>query len=39
MSKEIIERQIGGKLYDEKGEFGAKFIIELPMINEVSKRA
>jgi len=31
MSKEMVERQMGGKLYDEKGEFGARFIIELPL--------
>jgi len=34
MSKEIIGRQMGGKLYDEKGESGAKFIIELPIKND-----
>ena len=32
MSKEIIERQMHGKLYDEQGEFGARFVIELPFV-------
>ena len=32
MSKEIIERQMHGKLYDEQGEFGARFVIELPLV-------
>ncbi len=32
MSKEMIERQMGGKLHDEKGELRAKFIIELPLV-------
>lgn len=31
MSKEIVERQMHGKLHDETGEYGAKFIIELPL--------
>lgn len=31
MSKEIIERQMHGKLYDKEGEFGAVFVVELSM--------